>query len=103
MPYREPDFTDPMMGIGVSLPGSAEAMLDMAYAFAEEFARLGYSAEKILHLFRTPFYQGAHAAYQALGEAQIQKIAGECAGLWGRFRLVDRDQAEDLLQIEIPS
>ena len=91
MPYEDPDITDPMMFVGVTLPGNAEATQDMAYAFAEEFARMGYSAERILHLFRTPFYKGAHGAHKALGEASIRKIVNECVGVWGRVRYVTRD------------
>lgn len=91
MPYDKPDGTDPMMFTGVVLPGNPEVTQDMAYTFAEEFARLGYSEEKILHLFQTPFYRGAHGAYQALGETAIRKIVRECIGIWGRMRFADRD------------
>ena len=109
MPLHEPDATDPMMFVGVTLPGNIEGTRDMAYAFAEEFAWLGQPAEEILKLFRRPFYQGAHQAFLALGEAEIQQIVAECVGLWGRFVWVDQDQEVEmdeeeveLLQIEIP-
>ena len=101
MPYADPDFSDPMMSVGVVLPGSAEAAQDAAYALAEEFSRLGYPEEKILYLFRTPFYRGSYSAYQALGEEAIQKIVRQCCGVWGRLRLVDQD-AEGLDQGLIP-
>ncbi len=103
MPYDEPDVTDPMMGVGVVLPGGEEATRDMAYVFAEEFARLGHSEEKILRLFQTPFYRAAHGAYSALGEAVILRIVRECVGVWGRVRFVDLDaerEAEGLIQVE---
>ena len=113
MPLHEPDATDPMMFVGVTLPGSIEATRDMAYVFAEEFARLGHPAQQILALFRKPFYQGAHQALLALGPEEIDKIVGECVALWGRFVWVDQDQAVDseeeqeqreieLLEIEMP-
>lgn len=91
MPYDKPEATDPMMFMGVALPGDEGVTRDMAYTFAEEFARLGHSEEKILQLFRTPFYRGAHGAYQALGEEAVRKIVRECVGVWGRVRFVDRD------------
>ncbi|MBI2504076.1 MAG: hypothetical protein HYW07_12690, partial [Candidatus Latescibacteria bacterium] len=47
MPYHEPDATDPMLFVGVTLPGDIEATRDMAYVFAEEFARLGHPAAQI--------------------------------------------------------
>ena len=104
MPLHEPDATDPMIFIGVTLPGDIEATRDMAYVFAEEFARLGHPAAQILDLFRKPFYQGAHQAFLALGEVEITRIVGECVSLWGRFRWVVKDapEAEDLLDIERP-
>ena len=97
MPYKEPDTTDPMMFVGVALPGGPEVTQDMAYAFAEEFARLGYSEEKILHLFRTPFYRGAHGAYASLGEDAIQTIVRECVDIWGRIRHVDQETENGLI------
>jgi hypothetical protein len=113
MPLREPDATDPMVFVGVTLPGDLEATREMAYVFAEEFARLGHPAARIMDLFRKPFYQGAHQALLALGEAEIARITGECVALWGRFVWVDQDQPADpeeeqegreleLLEIEMP-
>jgi hypothetical protein len=84
MPYDEPDPTDPQMLVGVLLPGDADTVREMAYVFAEEFARLGHSGEEIRRLFRNPFYAGAHGAYRALGEDAIAAIVGECVAVWGR-------------------
>ncbi len=42
MPYKDPDPKDPNMLVGVILPGDREAINEMAYVFAEEFARQGY-------------------------------------------------------------
>jgi hypothetical protein len=91
MPYNDPDPTDPNMLVGVVLPADAEATRDMAYAFAEEFARLGYSREQLLQLFRNPFYGGAHGAYRALGEKETLSIIDECLNAWGRtkFSILD--------------
>ncbi len=52
------------------LPADAEATRDMAYVFAEEFARLGYTREQLLWLFKNPFYGGAHGAYRSLGRTR---------------------------------
>jgi hypothetical protein len=80
----EPD--DPMELVGVILPADAEAVRDMAYVFAEEFARLGFDQEQIMRLFQHPFYAGAHQAYGALGEEAIRTIVAECTQVWGRVR-----------------
>ena len=93
MPYDDPDPQDPMMLVGVELPADRETQVEMAYAFAEEFARLGYSGPQILSLFREPFYAGAHEAHRILGEREVETIIRECVGVWGRMRLVDREAA----------
>ena len=91
MPYKDPDPTDPNMLVGVMLPSDAEATRDMAYVFAEEFARLGYTREQLLWLFKNPFYGGAHGAYQALGENETLSIIDECLNVWGTIRITVQD------------
>jgi len=91
MPYKDPDPTDPNILVGVVLPADAETTRDMAYAFAEEFARMGYNSKQILAIFKTPFYAGAYGAYVALGETEIQSIIDECVGAWGRSRIRVQD------------
>jgi hypothetical protein len=87
MPYKDPDPTDPNMLVGVMLAADAGATRDMAYVFAEEFARLGYSREQLLWLFKNPFYGGAHGAYRALGENETLSIIDECLNVWGQAKI----------------
>ena len=91
MPYDEPDATDPQELIGVVLPGGSDETREMAYVFAEEFARLGYSRGQILALLQNPFYAGAYGAYRALGHAVTASIVDECVAVWGRVCVIDRD------------
>jgi hypothetical protein len=91
MPYNDPDPTDPNILVGVVLPADAEATREMAYVFAEEFARMGHDRQQILSLFKDPFYGGAYGAYRALGEKSIQEIIDECINAWGRIVIRDRD------------
>jgi hypothetical protein len=90
MPYDEADATDPLELVAVTLPADADAQGEMAYVFAEEFARLGYDAPRILSLFRNPFYAGAHAAFRMLGDEATRAIIDDCLAVWGRVRFVDR-------------
>jgi hypothetical protein len=110
MPYDDPDPTDPNMLIGVMLPADAEANRDMAYVFAEEFARMGYDRGQLLGLFKTPFYGGAHGAYRQLGETEILSIIDECLNAWGqakfsildfRFSIEERDSEISDLESKI--
>jgi hypothetical protein len=91
MPFKDPDPTDPNMLVGVMLPADAEATREMAYVFAEEFARTGYTREQLLWLFKKPFYGGAHGAYRALGENEILSIIDECLNVWGNIRVSVQD------------
>jgi hypothetical protein len=91
MPFKDPDPTDPNVLVGVMLPANAEAMRDMAYVFAEEFARLGYTREQLLWLFKNPFYGGAHGAYKSLGESETLSIIDECLDVWGTIRITVQD------------
>jgi hypothetical protein len=91
MPFRDPDPTDPNMLVGVVLPAGAEATRDMAYVFAEEFARLGYSREQLLWLFKNPFYGGAYGAYRTLGESETLSIIDECLNVWGSMKVKVQD------------
>ena len=83
MPYNDPDPTDPNMLVGVELPADVDTTEDMAYVFAEEFARLGFDKNKIMRLFSHPFYAGSHRAYQELGAERIEEIVDECLAIWG--------------------
>ncbi len=94
MPYDDPDPTDPNMLIGVEAPADEGSNLEMAYAFAEEFAAIGFSEKRLLSLFHQPFYAGAYRALQILGEEKIKTIIQETLRLWGNFRFVVRDAPE---------
>ena len=88
MPYDDPDPADPNILVGVQIPAEEGSESEMAYVFAEEFARLGYSEERLLALFHEPFYAGANRALQILGEETIQSIIRETLAVWGRCQLV---------------
>jgi hypothetical protein len=93
MPYGEPEPDDPQVLVGVSLEGDGESTREMAAAFADEFARMGFDAGRILALFRSPFYAGAHAALRLLGEAEIDRLVAESVAFWGGARVRVRDAA----------
>jgi hypothetical protein len=74
---------DPMELVGIELPAGPSAMTEMAYVFAEEFARLGFDETWLLRVFRNRHYAGPHQAYRALGEPVIRDIVAECVRAWG--------------------
>ncbi|HLC42366.1 MAG TPA: hypothetical protein VJO34_12200 [Methylomirabilota bacterium] len=91
MPYNDPAPDDPTILLGVTLPAGEEAVREMAYVFAEEFARMGFDEKQLLRLFKNPFYAGAHQAYRALGADAIRTIIGECVNAWGRSTVKVQD------------
>ena len=86
MPYNDPDPTDPMTLNGVVIETDAatadETTRAMAACFAEEFVRMGYEPERILFLFESPVYHGAHMAYQALGAEVITETIARAMRTW---------------------
>ena len=90
MPYNDPDPNDPNVLVGVELDVDEDAAKDMAYVFAEEFARLGMDKEKLMGIFSNSKYAGAHRAYLQLGEKEIETIVNECISVWGSVRIIDR-------------
>ena len=93
MPYDDPEVDDPQELVGVELPGDEAVTLDMAAAFADEFAQLGYTRPQILGLFRRAEYTGAHQAWTLLGEEAIGRLVNESLAVWGRFTCVVTDSA----------
>ncbi len=88
MPYGRPDPADPNILVGVRLPADEDALVEMAYTFAEEFAALGHDEDRILRMFKNPRFSGPHAAYRALGERVVLDVVAECARAFGRTRVV---------------
>jgi hypothetical protein len=75
MAEKHYDRDDPFTMVGVAVPGDGDAdLVNMACAFAEEFLRMGWPAERVLALFRSPFYQGPHAVYRAKGEEWVKAL-----------------------------
>jgi hypothetical protein len=91
MPYDHPEPDDPQMLVGVLLPGDEHTTREMAYTFAEEFARMGYPCEQLLALFRNPYYGGVHGAYVTLGDDAIRAIVEECVAWFGPRRRAARE------------
>ena len=78
MPYAEPDDTDPMILTGFVMEGGdappLEAVREMAECFIDEYARLGFDENRILHMFQTKGYAGPFMATELLGEEAIREL-----------------------------
>ena len=95
MPFDDPEIDDPHELVGVELPGDESITREMAAAFADEFAQLGFSRAQILALYRKAEYTGAHQAWRLLGEDEVGRIVDESLAVWGRFAYVVTDRVDD--------
>lgn len=74
---RKPyEADDPSELVGVSLPivPDADAWEEMATAFIEEFALMGWGRERVVRLFANERFAGPHGAMRALGAERIRAL-----------------------------
>ena len=82
----EPD--DPMELVGVAFPtGDIE---EMAECLVEEFIKMGFRDEELLHLFKSPFHGGTHAIYKKKGEEYVKALIEKVRSRWGFPRFTAR-------------
>lgn len=87
MVEKEFDPEDPMEIVGVELSGQGEAEVwDMALCYAEEFARDGWSEEKLMAMFKNPYYQGPHLVWLQKGDAFVLSVIQEAMRMWQSMR-----------------
>ena len=94
MPYDDPEPEDPHELVGVELPGDEAQTREMAAAFADEFAQLGFTRAQIRALYRKAEYTGAQRAWMLLGEETITRLVDESLAVWGQLRRVVTDSPD---------
>jgi hypothetical protein len=74
---------DPFEMVGVVLPEAMDdaALTEMACCFVEELARMGYGRERLMRVFRDPFYKGPHAVYRSKGEEFVSALVDQVPAL----------------------
>ena len=91
MAIKPLDPEDPMALVGVGLDRSPDdqALTEMAGCFVEEYARMGWSGERILRLFRNPFYRGPHCILRLKGEEFIRGLIETVERMRSQVRSAD--------------
>ncbi|MHC4234839.1 MAG: hypothetical protein ACYSUQ_06965 [Planctomycetota bacterium] len=85
MPYDDPDPTDPLTLHGMVVETKDDgAMKEMAECFVEEYARLGFDADRILRILQTSGYAGPLLSWRALGREAISNIIDQQMSLRNR-------------------
>lgn len=83
MPHDEFVPEDPMELVGMALPGGPGMLEAMAETFVEEYVRLGWDEERLMTLFRNPFFQGTYRVYHLRGEEYVRQLIRRILGKWG--------------------
>ena len=84
MPKNEFDFDDPLELNGLAFVTNEDTTQLMCDCFVEEFMRMGFSAPRIMALFRNPHYLGMNLVLQKHGEAFVQEAISQVFARWGR-------------------
>jgi hypothetical protein len=87
------DPEDPMalVGVGLDKDPDEQALAEMARAFVEEYARLGWSGDQILRMFRSPAYRGPHHILHVKGEEFVRALVGAVDDMRSQLRPQDRN------------
>ena len=81
--HKAAEAGDPFeaMAVSVDCPPGYDGMAEMARAFVEEYAKLGWRRERIMRLFLDPRYAGTHAVYHERGAAFVEGLLDEVLGV----------------------
>lgn len=91
---------DPLEMQAFEVPGDPELMLRVV---AEEYARMGASADDIMQLARNPFYHGLYGLWLRLGDTEMHRrlknILQRCGVI--RTKIVERAEPPETVQIRL--
>ncbi len=85
----EPEDPMALVGVGLERGPDDEALAEMAWCFVEEYARMGWSGERIMRLFRNPFYRGPHQILRVKGEDFVRGLITTVEGKRSEVRSGD--------------
>jgi hypothetical protein len=80
---KQHEQTDPFEAVAVGISTAEDTTDEMARTFVEEFALLGFPPERVLRLFRNPFYAGAHMVLERRGDEFVRALIREVFGTDG--------------------
>lgn len=78
-----------LVGVGLERGPDDRALTEMAICFVEEYARMGWGGERILRLFRNPFYRGPHQILRLKGEEFVRRLIETIGGMRTQVRSPD--------------
>ena len=93
MKRLEPEDPMALVGVGFDRRPDEEALTEMARCFVEEYARMGWSGERIMRLFRNPFYRGPNQILRLKGEDFVRGLTNAVDRMRSQARPTDGDGA----------
>ncbi|NJD28143.1 MAG: hypothetical protein FIA92_07580 [Chloroflexi bacterium] len=75
---------DPLELVGVPVPVDEATFDEMARCLVEEYVRDGWSDERLVPLFRSPFYAGLHVIWRRRGEPWVRALIADERRRWRR-------------------
>ncbi len=78
------DPDDPVELVAVPIRVDDEAFDEMGRCLIEEYVRDGWSDERLLALFRSPYYAGSHVIWQVRGAAWVTTEIAAARRRWHR-------------------
>ena len=96
---KQPEAGDPMELRGVACDGDLDSMID---CIIEEYARMGWAADRVLCLFESPLYPVLHRFLRARGVEAVHNKIEETTRRCGvfRFRTTEAPPDAELVQID---
>ncbi len=81
---KPPEMDDPLELVGVPVPVDEATFDEMAECVVEEYVRDGWSDERLMHLFHSPFYAGLYVIHRRRGEAWVRSLIARNRARWQR-------------------
>jgi hypothetical protein len=103
---RGVEADDPLELVAEPLPGDPDLMLACV---VQEFAWMGWGADQLLELFRSPDYPALNQLLARYGAAEVRRRVGELLGRSGVFRVREavaddpdpEDDEPELIQLTV--
>lgn len=77
---KELEQEDPYEMVAIAVSTGEDTTGEMARTFVEEFALMGFPPQRVMQLFKNPFYAGAHMVYEQRGEEFVRGLIAEVFG-----------------------
>jgi hypothetical protein len=106
---RGVEADDPMELVATPACGDPDVMLE---AFVQEFAQMGFGADELYQMFRSPAYPVLHQLGDYLGEPELRRKIDELVTRTGVFRFqetiveeieLDEDEHGELIPLTVRS